>query len=573
MRISKKIALAMVSAMMAATAWAVQAKRVQTTHTQADGKPVTVTLVGDEFHHGHVTLDGYAVKQAQDGNFYYLNEGKLTSVMAHNEAARSAAEVAYVAQNEVNLTFAAQSSTAKRAPRKVSLKGVTQIPCLGSPHVPIIMVNYQDIKFKSDDPISIFNEHFMTGEKSAFKYFEEQSFGKFTPQYDILGLVELSENRAAYGGNDRGGNDSGIGKMVAEACDSVAGVDWSLYDHDKDGEVDVVIVLYAGPGEAQGAKPETIWPCQWELDASDYGHVLVKGENVINKFAVFNELIGYDDEGTTIDGIGTFCHEFSHCLGLPDFYATNNMGYYGMGAWSIMDYGNYNDNANTPVGYTGYERWYLGWMDIEDAVPNTIMNIKPVKDGGKVYKVANDQDATGCEYLLLECRTQTGWEQFMAGSGLMITHVDYNETVWANNTVNNNGQRQRMTIYPADNKASVYNEEGDLYPNAAGNNLLTDDSTPAARVYTGDGSIKRLHKPITDITRNDDGSITLKFMFTGLKGDVNNDGKVDVADINCIIDVILENVDASQFEGRADVNGDGKVDVADINEVIDIILQ
>ena len=56
-------------------------------------------------------------------------------------------------------------------------------------------------------------------------------------------------------------------------------------------------------------------------------------------------------------------------------------------------------------------------------------------------------------------------------------------------------------------------------------------------------------------------------------GDVNNDGKVDVADINCIINVILENEPASNYDGRADVNGDSKVDVADINLVIDIILQ
>lgn len=54
-------------------------------------------------------------------------------------------------------------------------------------------------------------------------------------------------------------------------------------------------------------------------------------------------------------------------------------------------------------------------------------------------------------------------------------------------------------------------------------------------------------------------------------GDVNGDGKVDVADVNVIIDIILENVAADKYPA-ADVNGDGKVDVADVNAVIDIIL-
>lgn len=577
MRITKHFILALAAMMVTANAWAVRAKSVQTVHTQSDGKTITVVLAGDEHRHGYITTDGYAVIKAADGNFYYLNQGETSRVLAHNVQDRDNAEQQFIAQNAHNLVIATSESQARRAPRKVALKDVdSQVPTSGSPHIPIILVSYKDLKLKGDNPIESMVEHYVTGDKSAFNYFKDQSYGKFTPQFDILGVVELSGNRSEYGGNTNNspyGDDIGVGKMVAEACLSVPDfVDWSLYDNNGDGDCDVVIVLYAGPSEAQGADMNAVWPMQWELEYSDYGQTIEIDSIKINKFAVFNELVGTDDDGTVLDGIGTFCHEFSHCIGLPDFYATNNMGYYGMGRWSIMDYGNYNDESNTPVGYTAYERNYLGWMDIEEAQPNSIITLAPVPAGGKAYKITNDQVASGNEYFIIEAREQTGWETFMAGSGLMITHVDYDPIVWEYNSVNNNGQRQRMTIVPADNKSSLYNEEGDLYPNAAGNNELTDSSTPAARVYTGEGSVKRLHKPITDITRNDDGTITLKFMYTGVKGDVNGDDSVDIADVNILINIILGIDDAANYEGRALVNDDDVVDIADVNLLINTIL-
>ena len=56
-----------------------------------------------------------------------------------------------------------------------------------------------------------------------------------------------------------------------------------------------------------------------------------------------------------------------------------------------------------------------------------------------------------------------------------------------------------------------------------------------------------------------------------LVGDVNGDGEVNIADVNCLISVILGAEDI--YEGRADVNVDGEVNIADVNAVIDIVLQ
>ena len=54
-----------------------------------------------------------------------------------------------------------------------------------------------------------------------------------------------------------------------------------------------------------------------------------------------------------------------------------------------------------------------------------------------------------------------------------------------------------------------------------------------------------------------------------LKGDVNGDGEVNIADVSAVIDVILTGAPASN---SADVNLDGEVNIADVSTIIDIIL-
>ena len=54
----------------------------------------------------------------------------------------------------------------------------------------------------------------------------------------------------------------------------------------------------------------------------------------------------------------------------------------------------------------------------------------------------------------------------------------------------------------------------------------------------------------------------------GVKGDVNGDNEVSIADVNALIDMILS---GNQMP-NGDVNGDSEVSIADVNAVIDIIL-
>jgi len=54
-----------------------------------------------------------------------------------------------------------------------------------------------------------------------------------------------------------------------------------------------------------------------------------------------------------------------------------------------------------------------------------------------------------------------------------------------------------------------------------------------------------------------------------VRGDINDDGEVNIGDINAIIIFILK----GEYNDLADLNGDGEVNIADVNAVIDIILR
>ncbi len=522
-------------ALISISGYASPAKKGLRTYRQADGTTITLNLTGDEHFHSFVTTDGLAVSKKADGNYYYRTAEGVSEIIAHNEGLRDAAETSFIKANfeGMNVSRIAKAAkangTMRKAARRVA-KGASQVPSSGSPKVPILLVQYKDYKFKDNDAKATFTNFFSQGETSAYQYFVDQSNGKYTPQFDIYGPVTLSGNRATYGGNDYWGNDQGVGKMVGEACTLLnSDIDFSQYDNNNDGECDVIIVLYAGDGEASSYdedSADSVWPCQWELSSSDYGKSLTYDGTKIDKFAVFNELYGSDL--TQIDGIGTFCHEFSHCLDLPDFYDTQYGPHFGMGPWSLMDYGSYNDNGYTPVGYSAYEKAFMKWIDLEEATENTF-NTLPVfnqknLETDKAIKITNSQNSN--EYYVLENRAKQGWDKYLYSEGLMITHVTYSESVWAANTVNDT-DTQHMTIIPADNSLKLekgYDEYGntyysfdetdvygDLWPSAKATEL-TDTSTPAATVNTG----KFMGKPVTEITKNDDGTISFWTMKSPL---------------------------------------------------------
>ena len=481
--------------------WAVPAKSVPFTVLQPDGTTITVQQVGDEWFHYFVNVE--------------TGERLLTD---DNIVFRPMTEAEYSARRSF--------SNARRA-TSYGTEG-TSLDLKGKRKSLVLLVSFSDLDYTASQSFMNnqmnqkgFSENGHIG--SVRDYFLDQSYGQFEVDFDVVGPYKMPQKMAYYGKNNSTGQDSYVGEMVAAACQQAyeEGVDFSQYDWNGDGEAEMVTVIYAGYGEAQSNNTQNIWPHQWYLSAThDYnfndgpGALNFNGTKV-DKYLVLNELNG--SYGKQIDGIGTFCHEFSHSLDLPDIYDVNYINF-GMNAWSVMDRGCYNANGSIPMGYTAYERMFCGWLEptvLSEGA--TIKDMPAIVDEPVAYKIVND--AVPTEYYLLYNVQQKSWDYEAPGHGMLIIHVDYDANIWYNNQVNVTGSRQRCTIFHADNNSyeTASGLAGDPFPGTMNVVEFSDNSVPASTLYNYNTDNKRLmHKPITAITENyprkGEGKISFKFM-------------------------------------------------------------
>ncbi|MDE5727239.1 MAG: M6 family metalloprotease domain-containing protein, partial [Duncaniella sp.] len=379
----------------------------------------------------------------------------------------------------------------------------THFPASGKQKGLVILVEYKDVKMTLSNPYDYFyrmlnEEGFSSygGTGSARDFFLESSMGQFDPEFDVYGPVTLSQNRAYYGGNGYSGDDQRPADMVKEACDLLDGViDFSQYDRDGDGEVDNVFVFYAGRGEASGGPAESVWPHAWNVEYGIGYQPEYDGVRV-SRYACSNEY-----ESGRPDGVGTFIHEFSHVMGLPDLYATSYTSSFTPGAWSCMDYGPYNNNGCTPPLYGAFERYALGWMEpLEVSVPVNA-TLEPI--GTNMAGIIKTPKAN--EFFLIENRQKVSWDRYIPGHGMLVWHIDYNESVWNSNKVNNTPSHQYVDIEEADGTQSESSRAGDAFPGTSNKTSFTDTGTPNMKTWSG----QALEKPLTDIAENG-GIITFK---------------------------------------------------------------
>lgn len=532
--------------MLAASAFAVPAKRVKRQVQQPDGSVLTVMLRGDENFHYTSTEDGQPLVQRADGAYCYAtldSNGKLTASaqVAHDVESRGAAELSflnyYTAESQKVRSLGMERAKQRNARRMARLANRGVVDASGKPvrrvmagatggegigvtgkrKGLVILVNFKDKKMQSKHTQAEWNDYFNKvgynkygNNGSVHDYFYAQSYGKLDLEFDVIGPVTVSKNMASYGANDAQGNDIDPAGMIKEACELAYAkekMDMSQYDWDGDGAVDQVYVIYAGYGEAAGGEANTIWPHEWDIQGGGYS--LVLGGKRIRTYACSSELNG--GYGTDISGIGTACHEFSHCMGIPDFYDTAGGGCFGMDAWDLMDYGSYGGDGYEPTGYNTYEKWVSGWIEPTIlTAPCYIKNMKPLSDAPEACVVFNEANKN--EYYIFENRQLKGTDVALPNHGMLVIHVDYDQKVWFDNEVNNTSNHQRFTVVPADNKLTSETVTGDTYPGTTKSTELTDTSKPAATLFNANSDGRKfLGKPVTDITEKD-GLISFTFM-------------------------------------------------------------
>jgi immune inhibitor A len=562
-KVMKKFVLLFCGVAFALFMNAVPAKRVWITVSQKDGTQLKLMPQGDERLHFFITEDNVPVV-AQNGAYYYANSlgfgMSATTTLAHNAAERSNAEQAFVESVE-NV----ESETKQFAPALTGADVPQYVSYTGKKRGIIILVEFTDKSFSYSHPRELFDSianykgysnHGYVG--SISNYFADVSNNQFDVSFDVYGPVKLEQDMKYYGQPNGSSNDSHVGTMVAEAILGLPdSVNWKNYDWNGDNVVDQVCVVYAGYSQAEGADENTIWPNEYSLYWSDYAGVIVRDKCTINKYSVSQELSG--TSGTALSGIGVFCHEFSHCLGLMDHYDTGTSGNYGMGNWDIMCTGSYNGDGFCPAGYTAYERAFCGWLTPITLSDSTdVTGMKALTDGGNAYAIYNDNNNN--EYYMLENRQQTSWDKELYGKGLLIYHVDYDSKIWANNAINRTKDHQRMAVIPADNSTSyAYNNvKHDIYPYST-NTSFTNTSKPAATVYnvTKYGNYF-LNKPVTDIQQASDGTISFKFRAMSEQAVGIDDVKADASLYGKSVKVYnlngTEVKEISNFDGNLNLN-------------------
>lgn len=488
----KRIFLSVVTLLIAVSTYAVPARPGWQTKSQPDGTTIEVRLTGDEFYHYWQDRSGNVVKCDSLG-YWRIVESQPTpaTIKARRQASRMLQSRPKKAVGSVNL-----------APRGL-----------------VILVNFKNSKFAAantqvamNDLMNSSSYTYNGATGSVRQFFSDQSDGQYTPDFDVIGPVTLTNDVAYYGGNDASGNDVLPGDMVVEAC-SIAnanyGVDFTQYDNDSDGEVDFVYLIYAGKGEADGGADNTIWPHNWSLDAAYYYDNCTYAQSArrfdgkyINNYACSGELDGSSGKRA---GIGTIAHEFGHVIGLPDLYDID----YGQnyedemtpGEWHIMDGGSYNNEGRTPPNYTIYDKYFLGWKTPVNPgnTAQTLTLQAAGTSGFQGYQIASINSllpatSTNTVYYI-ENRQQSGWDAYLPGHGLVIWKIMYNQRAWEDNIPNSTAGTVRYAVVSASGKTTGIGTAADPFP-----------GTKSVTRWEGVSG-----KPLLDITESG-GVITLTYI-------------------------------------------------------------
>lgn len=586
----KRIFLLVLILMTAFATFASKAFPIEKNVVQPDGSVLTLRLVGDEFLHGYSTIDGIRVCKDKDNRWCYAQYSfgvTASNVLAKNPEHRTIAEdlQAKRLSEQFQSDLSKSSSMVQRADFSSQLTAA--VSAKGSPVIPLVLVQFADVKFTQACDSTFFDAHFNAenyqeegGHGSVKDYFVAQSDSQFIPHFHVVGVITLPENMAYYGGN-KYNNDKNDLLMMQQALDSLVARHFDFTPYLVNGKIPLAAFIYAGYGEQASDEEDAVW-------AKCYPSINTKvGDYTVGAVLCTNEIADYTGEGPQADGIGTFVHEFSHALGLPDFYADGN---FGLDYWDLMDWGQYVDQCRRPVGYSAYERMFMGWLQpqqLEEKKQRVELSPLASKDGVRSIIIKNPANAN--EYLMLENRTESTWFSNYYGEGMLVYHIDYNSTYWSRNTVNRDANHPRISIIPADNTLTPFYVEkggkriyakqedymGDLYPGVKNNPQLTPTSTPPAMAFTG-GTFPNGY--FTRITRLANSSVQFVYMDNGklfILGDLNDDLDINVGDLTQLVELIMNGFSdsSSPLFNAADVCTDNEINVGDLTSLVKIIME
>ena len=478
---------------------AIPADPTPLTVTQPDGTTLTIQGHGDEFFHYITTTDGYTVVKNALGYYTYAQVvgGQLVAgtVTAHDANQRTAAEQTLLMATPRHLTSPAMQRSGKQmlgkrnsAMRRVGADGRMDYDKFKGL---IILINYNDKEFSMSDANAFYDDMVNTAGYTGYTddngrhvkcmgsvrdYFYDNSMGVFDANFDIVGPVTVPYSCKYPQGT---ANMSDVFYAALDSVDNM--VNFNDYDSDGDGEVDMVFFLVAGySANFQGNDAGYLWPHMYYL----WGAPMLDGVK-FGLYACSTEIYGWEGYYTDVMGIGTFCHEFSHVLGLPDLYDTDYTQSGGEsahpGEWDVMAGGSSGNYGREPVGYSLYERYALGFATPQVIDAAGTYTIDPVNTANTGYRINTSEEK---EYFLLENRQRTGWDKRLPGHGMLVARVDSTDGyVWWANSINANPGHMYYEILRADGGNA--NSGSNTYPGDNGITQLNNYTTPSLQNWNG----------------------------------------------------------------------------------------
>ena len=551
---------------------------------QSDGTVLTVKLVGDEFHHYSATTDGYTVVQRSNGDYVYAVESGArlvpSTVIAHNPQMRDVAEKRMVSGLQKGLTdkvLMAQGTRMRSNRDKLMAPARTDYQDFRGL---VVLIEYTDRSFTYgndyfDDMMNMENYtgYYSTGgyyvpcTGSARDYYHDNSMGVFNPQFDVVGPVRVNYTSTTPQGTNN------CGDIFVSAINQLdSSVDFSQYDGDGDGVVDMIYFIVAGyTANFSGNNSGYLWPHQFYM----YYYTFNQYDGVyLGRYSCSGEIYGWEYYGyTDPDGIGTIVHEFSHALGLMDLYDTDygtNGAANDPGEWDVMSGGSYLNESRTPAGFSIWERYRLGFADPEQITEKRAgYRLEPVNTGNQGYWIQSPNEN---EFFMIENRQNTGWDTYLPGHGMLVTRVEYDENRWWDNTINIYSYHMLYQLLRAGNSSE--SSASDPFPGTAGVTSLNNLTTPSLKTWSG----LDCEWGLANIAEND-GIITFGVVngdgtapaHSYDLGDVNHDGSINISDVTMLIDYMLDNGN-EVCPLCADINSDGTINIADLTALIDMML-
>ncbi|HEA26005.1 MAG TPA: M6 family metalloprotease domain-containing protein [Ectothiorhodospiraceae bacterium] len=498
-----KISIAVIGVLISHSTFAVPALTKSHMLYQPDGTSFQARQWGDEWSHGWQTLTGHTlIRNKASNTWYYADKDASGRLIATTIRAEKVPPL----RLPHNIRHDNIDDIAKvKAHSRVQSQKV--VPSIGTAKLPVVLINFSDTStiFTRDDIATLIfgtkasdNLGVISGPGSMKEYYEEVSYGKFSISAGANGVAGWY---TALGGHNNYSSYSAAASLVKEsvqAADSV--MDFSQFDSDGDGNVDVVAVYHQGRGQEESGDTRDIWSHKWDLNSSGVGSIVLDGVT-INDYIIMPETFGTSGDASTI---GVITHEYAHALGLPDLYDISG-GSEGIGRWGLMGSGTWNGDVNTadsPAHLISWSKYALGWLE-PTIVTSTLVN-------HDIFAVSGDATAYLCreningvdwvidshsgvgEYFLMENRQLRGFDRGLPGTGLLITHID--ESVISTNSANADRTRPLVKVIEADGDSALYwmfdsGSSGDPFPGSNINTAFGPNTIPNSNYYSGSTSL------------------------------------------------------------------------------------